>query len=114
VLGPLSLEEVCLSDAVNNSLLCVHVYVCSGTAGSVDSSSLGSYKAVNTAPVPVRKDRSPLFRFKTNWWRDILWKDRVTVAYLTYHTVTEILTRCNNIAEQNHNHRTLENLFRLD
>ncbi|PNF13637.1 hypothetical protein B7P43_G17289 [Cryptotermes secundus] len=83
------------------------------TTSSVDSSSLGSYKAVNTAPIPGKKDKSPLFRFKTSWWRDILWKDRLTLAYLTYHTVTEILTRCNKIAEQNHNHCTLENLFRL-
>lgn len=101
-------------NAMNNSLLCIRVYVCSMTAGSVDSSSLGSYKAVNTAPILGRKDRSPLFRFKTSWWRDILWKDRLTLTYLTYHTVTEILTRCNKIAEQNHNHCILENLFRLD
>jgi hypothetical protein len=94
--------------------VCVCMYVCSVTIGSVDPPSLGSYEAGNTAPLPVRKGKSPLFRFKTSWGRDILWKDRVTLAYLTYHTVTEILTRCNSIAEQNHNHRTLENLFRLD
>jgi hypothetical protein len=91
------------------------VYTCSViAAGGADSSSPGSQKTMSTSPVPGRKDKNPLYRFKTRWWREILWQDRVTVAYLTYQTVMEILTRCNNISEQNHNHRTLENIFRLD
>ncbi|KAJ4449675.1 hypothetical protein ANN_01079 [Periplaneta americana] len=79
----------------------------------VDSSSLGSYRVASNSPLPPKKGRSPVCKFKTKRWKDILWQDRVTVAYLTFQTVTEILARCNNIAEQNHNHRMLENVFRL-
>jgi len=98
---------------MSSGFFCVHV-VCFVTAGGADSSSVGSNRGVSTSPVTGRKAKSPVGRFKTRWWREILWQDRVTVAYLTYQTVTEILNRCNNIAEQNHNHCTLENLFRLD
>ncbi|XP_069674313.1 uncharacterized protein [Periplaneta americana] len=82
-------------------------------ASGVDSSSLGSYRVASNSPLPPKKGRSPVCKFKTKRWKDILWQDRVTVAYLTFQTVTEILARCNNIAEQNHNHRMLENVFRL-
>ncbi|PSN39904.1 hypothetical protein C0J52_07942 [Blattella germanica] len=78
-------------------------------ASGADSASIES----NVSPVPGRRWKNPVWRFKIKRWTSILWKDRITIAYLTYQTVTEILTRCNNIAEQNHNHRTLENVFRL-
>jgi len=91
----------------------IRVFVCSATTGDEDLSPLADHKTVNISSVPSRKTGSPLSRFKARWWQEVLRQDRVTVAYLTYQMVTEILTRCNNIAEQNHNHRTLENLFRL-
>jgi hypothetical protein len=91
----------------------MHVFVCSATTGDENLSPLADHETVINSSVPSRKTRSPLSRFKARWWQEVLRQDRVTVAYLTYQMVTEILTRCNNIAEQNHNHRTLENLFRL-
>nr|CAD7409558.1 unnamed protein product [Timema cristinae] len=50
---------------------------------------------------------------KVGHWREIVWQDRITLLYLCHQVVTDILRCCNNIAEQNHNHRTLENVFRL-
>jgi hypothetical protein len=94
--------------------ICMHVFVSSAATGDVDLSPPADHKTVNVSSIPSKKTRSPLGRFKTRWWQEVLWQDRVTVAYLTYQMVTEILNRSNNIAEQNHNHRTLENFFRLD
>lgn len=91
----------------------MYVFLSSAITDDVDLSPLADHKTVNISSIPSKKTRSPLGRFKTRWWQEVLWQDRVTVAYLTYQMVTEILNRCNNIAEQNHNHRTLENLFRL-
>lgn len=114
MLGPLFLEVGFMEMTIVYSVqIYMHVFVCSVTTGDVDLSPLADHKTVNNSSVPSRKTRSPLGRFKTRWWQEVLRQDRVTVAYLTYQIVTEILTRCNNIAEQNHNHRTLENLFRL-
>jgi len=114
VLGSLFLEVGVMETTIVYSVqIYMHVFVCSANTGDVDLSPLADHKTVNNSSVPSRKTRSPVGRFKTRWWQEVLRQDRVTVAYLTYQMVTEILTRCNNIAEQNHNHRTLENLFRL-
>jgi hypothetical protein len=110
--------EVGMIVRTTTSIYSMWKYMCvcasSATTGDVDLPSPANHKTVNISPVAIRKNRSHLCRFKTRWWQEVLWQDRVTVAYLTYQIVTEILTKCNNIAEQNHNHCTLENLFRLD
>nr|CAD7572656.1 unnamed protein product [Timema californicum] len=48
---------------------------------------------------------------KVGHWRETVWQDRITLLYLCHQVVTDILRCCNNIAEQNHNHRTLENVL---
>ncbi|KAJ9590929.1 hypothetical protein L9F63_016027, partial [Diploptera punctata] len=82
-------------------------------ASGVDTSSMGSFTGTDGSPALVRRWKNPVSKYKLRRWSSILWQDRMTLAYLTYQTVFEILTRCNNIAEQNHNHRTLENVLRL-
>ncbi|XP_063232338.1 uncharacterized protein LOC134536536 [Bacillus rossius redtenbacheri] len=45
-------------------------------------------------------------------WREQAWRDRAAALYLTHQAVSEVLRRYD-VAEQNHNHLTLEQLLRL-